>query len=100
MERLYAIQQAIQQLDGVAFQNLADSYINLKYNLIGLSCIGSQIGNRQTIKGTPDSMCSLKDGLIMFVESTNQKTGLKDKLKDDIKNALIIKMLIVSTRNN
>lgn len=88
MERLYAIQQAILQLDGAAFQNLADSYINLKYNIIGLSCIGSQIGSRQTIKGTPDSLCILKDGSIMFVESTKQKTGLIDKLKDDIKKCI------------
>lgn len=88
MERLYAIQQGILQLDGAAFQNLADSYINLKYNIIGLSCIGSQIGSRQTIKGTPDSLCILKDGSIMFVESTKQKTDLIDKLKDDIKKCI------------
>ena len=55
---------------------------------MAFSRTGSQTGKQKTVKGTPDSLLLLPNGMYIFVEySTNITAGLK-KLQDDIKKCI------------
>ncbi len=57
MAKINQIQSAIQELDGGAFQKLADSYL-LKKGYQQINPIGSVTGNNKVRKGTPDTLIS------------------------------------------
>ena len=90
MERIYAIEQGLLQLDGATLQNLVDSFMELEYNPIALSSIGVQVGARQTTKGTPDTAYMLEDGTLYYCETTKQKEDLLAKLVADVSKCIAL----------
>lgn len=73
----------MKELDGGAFQKLADSYLKKKgYEY--LIPLGSVIGANKVKKGTPDSLVIIPNGKYVLVEYTTQPTGLAAKLTSDI----------------
>jgi hypothetical protein len=84
MPKINQIQNKIRELDGAAFQKLADAYLYRKgYERI--NPIGSLIGANKVRKGTPDTFIALENGNYIFVESTTQQTNLPTKLMEDLK---------------
>ncbi|WP_238885245.1 hypothetical protein [Clostridium sp. YIM B02551] len=83
MSKLNQIQQKIQELNGGSFQKLADSYlVSCGYGHI--VSLGSVVGNDGTRKGTPDSYFILPNGKYAFAEYTVKKSGLYEKIEEDI----------------
>ncbi|MFZ2785075.1 MAG: hypothetical protein WAZ36_11825 [Sediminibacterium sp.] len=83
--RLQLIEQNITTLNGAAFQNLCDAYLNLREtNLASLNRVGSQLGKEKTTPGTPDTVFHLVNGNLRYVEFTTQATDLEKKIKEDI----------------
>ncbi len=83
MSKINQIQNAIKELDGGAFQKLADLYLKKKgYDY--LVPLGSVIGANKVKKGTPDTLVILPDGKYVFVEHTTQQTGLFEKIQGDL----------------
>lgn len=83
MSKINQIQNAIKELDGGAFQKLADFYLKKK----GYDCLvplGSVIGANKVRKGTPDTLIALPNGKYVFAEYTTQQTGLFEKIMGDI----------------
>lgn len=83
MSKINQIQNALKELDGGAFQKLADSYLKKK----GYDCLiplGSVIGANKVSKGTPDTLIVLPNGKYAFAEYTTQQTGLFEKIIGDI----------------
>ena len=83
MSKLNQIQNAIQELEGGAFQKLAASYL-YKKGYTKLNAIGSVIGSNKTKTGTPDVLNRLPNGKYIFQEHTTQKVGALKKLQDDL----------------
>jgi hypothetical protein len=87
MAKINQIQNRIRELEGGAFQKLADAYIHKKgYNHI--NSIGSVIGSDKVRKGTPDTLVSLPNGKFVFAEYTTQKDDVYDKLNSDFDKCL------------
>lgn len=88
MAKINQIQQALMELDGGAFQKLADSYL-LRKDYPQINPIGSVAGSNKVRKGTPDSLIQTPDGKYIFGEyttiSANQVYG---KFCDDIAKCL------------
>lgn len=83
MSKINQIQNAIKELDGGAFQKLADSYLKKK----GYDCLfplGSVIGANKVKKGTPDTLVALPNGKFVFAEYTTQQAGLFEKIQGDL----------------
>ena len=83
MSKINQIQNALKELDGGAFQKLADSYLKKK----GYGCLvplGSVIGANKVTKGTPDTLVALPNGKYVFAEYTTQQTGLFGKIQGDL----------------
>lgn len=83
MSKINQIQNAIKELDGGAFQKLADRFLKTK----GYDCLvplGSVIGANKVKKGTPDTLGTLPNGNYIFAEHTTQQTGLLGKIQDDL----------------
>ncbi|MBI5136862.1 MAG: hypothetical protein HZA24_05935 [Nitrospirae bacterium] len=81
------IQQAIRQLDGGAFQKLADDYLR-RQGYTQLCSIGSVAGKNKTRVGTPDAYVAMPDGRYVFAEYTTQAEGLAKKLAADLAKCL------------
>lgn len=83
MSKINQIQNSIKELDGGAFQKLADLYLKKK----GFDCLvplGSVIGANKVKKGTPDTLVPLPNGKFVFAEHTTQQTGLFEKIQGDL----------------
>lgn len=85
MSKLNQIQKQLLELDGGAFQKLADAYLRRKgYEQI--NAVGSLIGKNKVRKGTPDTFVPLPNKKYIFAEYTTQQEGLYEKLHGDLSN--------------
>lgn len=84
MAKINQIQKKLLELDGGAFQKLADSYL-LKRGYRQINPIGSVIASNKVKKGTPDTLIPLSDGKYIFAEYTTQESNVFDKFYEDIK---------------
>lgn len=83
MSKINQIQNKLRELDGGAFQKLADAYLHKKgYEQI--NSLGSVIGADKVRKGTPDTLVLLPNGKYAFAEYTTQQDRIYEKLKKDI----------------
>jgi len=83
MSKINQIQSRLLELDGGAFQKLADLYLSKKgYERI--NPLGSVIGTNKVRKGTPDTLVTLPNGKYVFAEHTTQQSGVYGKFKDDL----------------
>ncbi|MEG4023917.1 nSTAND3 domain-containing NTPase [Microcoleus sp. S13C4] len=83
MSKINQIQTKLTELDGGAFQKLADAYLHKKgYEQI--NSLGSVIGADKVRKGTPDTLMPLPNGKYVFAEYTTQQSGIYEKLKKDL----------------
>jgi hypothetical protein len=83
MSKINQIQNKLRELDGGAFQKLADAYLHKKgYEQI--NSVGSVIGADKVRKGTPDTLVLLPNGKYVFAEHTTQQDGIYEKLKKDL----------------
>lgn len=84
MAKINQIQQKLLELDGGAFQKLADSYL-LKKGYQQINSIGSVIGSNKVRKGTPDTFIPLPNGKYIFAEySTTQEPNIFGKFMGDL----------------
>lgn len=83
MATITAIEQAIKQLEGGAFQRLCNEFLS-REGYRGIVALGSEAGSDKTTLGTPDAYFCEIDGKYIFVEYTTQQTDLKNKIKGDI----------------
>ena len=84
MSKINQIQNKLRELDGGAFQKLADAYLHKKgYEQI--NSLGSVIGADKVRKGTPDTLVILPNGKYAFAEYTTTKQDkIYEKLKKDL----------------
>ena len=88
MAKINQIQAAISQLDGGAFQKLADSYL-LRKGYQQINPIGSVAGSNKVRKGTPDTLIPTSEGKYIFAEhTTTSEKKIFNKLCDDIDDCL------------
>jgi hypothetical protein len=84
MAKINQIQKKLLELDGGAFQKLADSYL-LKKGYRQINPLGSVIGSNKVRKGTPDTLIPLSNGKYIFAEySTTQETDIFGKFMGDL----------------
>lgn len=85
MSKLNQIQNRLLELDGGAFQKLADSYL-YKKGYEAITSRGSVSGADKVRKGTPDSFFLLPNGKYVFAEHTTKLKGkgLFKKLEGDL----------------
>jgi len=83
MSKLNQIQNELLQLDGGAFQKIADAYL-FKKGYEYINPLGSVIGNNKVRQGTPDTLVVLPNGKYVFVEYTTQKEGVAEKFNKDL----------------
>lgn len=88
MSKINQIQSRIRELEGGAFQKLADAYLHKKgYERI--NPLGLVIGANKVRKGTPDTLIALPSGKFVFVEHTtnqpNHPYKVYEKLKSDLR---------------
>ena len=78
------IQNAILKLEGGAFQNLCDEFLNeCGYN--NIVSLGSKPGTNKTTSGTPDTYyCIDSNGKYIFIEYTTQQESIYNKISSDI----------------
>jgi hypothetical protein len=87
MSKLNQIQKQLLQLDGGAFQKLADAYLRRKgYEQI--NAVGSLVGKNKVRQGTPDTFVPLPNKKYVFAEYTTQQEGLYEKLHGDLSKCL------------
>ena len=88
MAKINQIQNALKELDGGAFQKLADLYL-LRKGYPHINSVGSVVGSNKVRKGTPDTLITTIDGKYIFGESTTiSPNKLYDKFCDDIAKCL------------
>jgi hypothetical protein len=87
MSKINQIQSKLRELDGGAFQKLADAYL-LKKGYERINTLGSTIGFNKVKKGTPDTLVLLPNGKYVFAEHTTEQKNLYRKLEDDLKKCL------------
>ena len=80
MSKVNQIQQALLEIDGCAFQKLADAYLAEK-GFGRITSIGSVIAANKVKPGTPDTFIVSHEGNCVFAEHTTQQLGLLDKIK-------------------
>jgi hypothetical protein len=83
MSKINQIQQKILELDGGAFQKLADNFL-AKLGYAPVNPIGSVVGSNKTKKGTPDTLIPLENGNYIFAEYTTQQDGVEGKFLADL----------------
>ena len=83
MSKINQIQKGLRELEGGAFQKLADEYLRKK-GYERLNPIGSVIGTNKVRKGTPDTLVALENGKYAFCEHTTEANGLFAKIKSDL----------------
>ena len=87
MAKINQIQNALKELDGGAFQKLADSYL-LKKGYPQIISLGSVAGSNKVRKGTPDTLIPTDDGKYVFAEYTTTSKKVFSKFRDDIAKCL------------
>lgn len=87
MSKINQIQEAIQHLDGGAFQKLMDAYLVRKFGFSNIMPYGSHTGTNKTTKGTPDSYVRTKDGKYIFI-AYGTKEPAYNKMEQDILSCL------------
>lgn len=88
MAKINQIQNALKELDGGAFQKLADSYV-LRKGYPQINPIGSVAGNNKVRKGTPDTLIPTNNGKYVFGEYTTISSDkVYSKFSDDIAKCL------------
>ncbi len=88
MAKINQIQNALKELDGGAFQKLADSYL-LRKGYPQINPIGSVAGSNKVRKGTPDTLIPTSDGKYVFGEYTTISSDkVYSKFSDDIAKCL------------
>lgn len=83
MSKINQIENGIRELDGGAFQKLADEYLRKK-GYERLNPIGSVIGANKVRRGTPDTLVALDNGKYVLCEHTTEVNGLFAKIKRDL----------------
>jgi hypothetical protein len=83
MSKLNQIQSKLRELDGGAFQKLAEAYL-YKEGYTRINSVGSVIGANKVRTGTPDTFVTLPNGKYVFAEHTTQQSGVYKKFKADI----------------
>lgn len=85
MSKINQIQNRIRELEGGAFQKLADAYL-YKKGYEHINPLGSVIGADKVRKGTPDTLIVLSNGKYVFAEhTTTSEDKLYGKLESDLK---------------
>jgi len=88
MAKINQIQNALMELDGGAFQKLADSYL-LRKGYPQINLIGSVAGSNKVRKGTPDTLIPTNDGKYVFCEYTTISSDkVYSKFSEDITKCL------------
>lgn len=87
MLRQHAIENELKQLEGGAFQKLAEAYVYRKLHLQSLTTLGSQPGTNKVTEGIPDAH-SLTDCDAILIAFTTAQHGYFRKLEKDIKDCL------------
>lgn len=88
MAKINQIQNALKELDGGAFQKLADSYL-LRKGYPQINPIGSVAGSNKVRKGTPDTLIPTSDGKYVFGEYTTISSDkVYSKFSEDIAKCL------------
>ena len=88
MAKINQIQNALKELDGGAFQKIADSYL-LRKGYPQINPIGSVAGSNKVRKGTPDTLIPASDGKYVFGEYTTiSENQVYSKFSDDIAKCL------------
>lgn len=87
MLRQHAIENELKQLEGGAFQKLAEAYVYRKLHLQSLTTLGSQPGTNKVTEGIPDAH-SLTDCDAILIAFTAAQHGYFRKLEKDIKDCL------------
>jgi hypothetical protein len=88
MAKINQIQNALKELDGGAFQKLADSYL-LRKGYPQINPIGSVAGSNKVKKGTPDTLIPTIDGKYIFAEYTTiSNNQVYSKFSEDIAKCL------------
>lgn len=67
MSKVNAIQNAILQLEGGAFQSLVDEYLYKKYHFDNIQTLGVETGTHKPTKGVPDSYVITKDDRYILI---------------------------------
>lgn len=83
MSKLTDIKYRIDQLDGGAFQNLCDAYLNCRGYGTGYS-LGMNTGTDKTAKGNPDTYFLTTNDKYVFVMYTTQKANFYQKALEDL----------------
>jgi hypothetical protein len=83
MSKINQIQNKLRELDGGAFQKLADAYLH-KEGYKQINSLGSVIGANKVRTGTPDTLVLLPNGKYVFAEHTTQQEGIYKKFKEDL----------------
>ncbi len=98
MSKINQIQNRLRELEGGAFQKLADAYLHKKgYERI--NPLGSVIGANKVRQGTPDTLVALPNGKYVFVEhTTTQEDKVYGKLKRDLEKCFDESKTGVSTK--
>lgn len=87
--RLQLIEQRLLGIDSAEFQNLCDLYLlSTEKDILSINRIGSQLGKKKTVKGTPDTFIRLEYNGIVYVEFTTTSKGIVNKIKGDIRKCL------------
>lgn len=87
MTRINEIEKALLQLEGGAFQKLAEEYLFRKRGFSNFSALGSQPGTNKTTAGIPDAHEVGKSGTILIAFTTSQCNSY-NKLSEDINDCL------------
>ena len=87
MSRQNLIERALEQLEGGAFQKLAEAYVYRKLGLKSITALGSQSGTNKPTKGVPDAH-SLTGRDAILIAFTTAQHGSFGKLEKDIKDCI------------
>lgn len=88
MSKINQIQIALKELEGGAFQKLAESYV-YKKGYEQINSVGSLLGSNKVRQGTPDSLVCMPNGKYVFFEhTTTVEDRLFIKFNDDIDKCL------------
>ena len=83
MSKINQIQNKLRELDGGAFQKLAEVYL-YKEGYTRVNSVGSVAGADKVRAGTPDTFVTLPNGKYAFAEHTTQQSGVFRKFKVDL----------------
>ena len=89
MAKLQQVENALKSINETKFQELCDCYLVLRNsNYSAILRPGTQIGKQKTVKGVPDFLIVLPNGLYVLVEHSTDITKGYKKLKTSVENCL------------